>query len=135
MQATTSKPTAHNWLYGGPVYEDAHDLDVNLENYVDGRDSALPEKNNSKPTAHTRGRIRLDLTERKAAQDVWAQMASDGEELAFEIVHLRKCKAALLAALKLLHDNIAEYARINNLGGFDNHDMRMARAAISKAGG
>ena len=39
----------------------------------------------------------------------------------------------LLEALKLLHANIAEYARINNLGGFDNHDMKMARAAIAKA--
>ena len=39
----------------------------------------------------------------------------------------------LLAALRQLHDNIAEYARINNLGGFDNQDMRMARAAIAKA--
>lgn len=39
----------------------------------------------------------------------------------------------LLEALRLLHDNIAEYARINNLGGFDNQDMKLARAAIAKA--
>lgn len=39
----------------------------------------------------------------------------------------------LLEALQLLHDNIAEYARINHLGGFDNQDMRMARAALAKA--
>lgn len=39
----------------------------------------------------------------------------------------------LLAALKALHDDIAEYARINNLGRFDNHVMRQARAAIAKA--
>ena len=39
----------------------------------------------------------------------------------------------LLEALNLLHDNMAEYGRINNLGGYDNQDMRMARAAIAKA--
>ncbi len=41
----------------------------------------------------------------------------------------------LLTALTLLYDNIAEYQRINNLGGYDNHDMRMARAAITRATG
>ena len=47
------------------------------------------------------------------------------------------CDAApeLLEALKQLHDHIAEYARINNLGGFDNHCMRQARAAIAHATG
>lgn len=39
----------------------------------------------------------------------------------------------LLAALILLHDNLAEYQRINNIGGYENHDMKMARAAIDKA--
>lgn len=41
----------------------------------------------------------------------------------------------LLQALQLLHDDIAEYARLNNLGGFDNHVMKLARAAIAKATG
>jgi hypothetical protein len=41
----------------------------------------------------------------------------------------------LLEALQALHNDIAEYARINNLGGFDNHCMRQARAAIQKATG
>ena len=35
-----------------------------------------------------------------------------------------------MAALKALHDDIAEYARLNNIGGFDNHAMVNARAAI-----
>jgi hypothetical protein len=54
----------------------------------------------------------------------------------------RKANAALIAAspdllqaLQLLQDDIAEYARINNLGGFDNHVMKLARAAIAKATG
>jgi hypothetical protein len=34
-------------------------------------------------------------------------------------------------ALKSLHDGIAEYARMNLLSGFDNHDMKRARAAIA----
>ena len=38
--------------------------------------------------------------------------------------------ARLREALQLLHDNLAEYQRINNLGGYDNHDMKMARAAL-----
>jgi hypothetical protein len=41
----------------------------------------------------------------------------------------------LYDALQLLHDNIAEYAKINNLGGFNNHDMKFARAALAKARG
>lgn len=39
----------------------------------------------------------------------------------------------LLEALKMLHNNLAEYQRINNLGGSDNHDMKIARAAIAAA--
>jgi len=39
----------------------------------------------------------------------------------------------LLAALRMLHDDVAEYARLNNLGGFDNHAMAAARAALAKA--
>jgi hypothetical protein len=35
------------------------------------------------------------------------------------------------AALQMLHDNTAEYQRINHLGGYDNHDMRVARAALN----
>jgi hypothetical protein len=46
----------------------------------------------------------------------------------------RERREHLEAALRGLHDDIAEYQRINNLGGFDNHWMRAARAALSKAG-
>lgn len=38
-------------------------------------------------------------------------------------------------ALQMLHDNIAEYARINNLGGLDNQDMRNARAILARIKG
>jgi hypothetical protein len=40
---------------------------------------------------------------------------------------------ALVAALQSLHDNLAEYQRINNLGGYDNQDMQQARAALELA--
>lgn len=46
---------------------------------------------------------------------------------------LERDRSALLEALIFLHANQAEYQRINNIGGYDNHDMRMARAAIAKA--
>ena len=39
--------------------------------------------------------------------------------------------AGLTEALQGLHDDVADYARINNLGGFDNHWMKAARAALS----
>lgn len=41
----------------------------------------------------------------------------------------------LYEALKLLHDNLLEYNRINKLGGENNHDMRLARTALAKAKG
>lgn len=39
----------------------------------------------------------------------------------------------LLAALEALHDEVAEYQKINHTGGYDNHAMKLARAAIAKA--
>ena len=41
----------------------------------------------------------------------------------------------LLEALQLLHDNLADYQRINRIGGYDNQDMVLARYAIAKAKG
>ena len=37
----------------------------------------------------------------------------------------------LREVLQALHDYIAEYQRINHLGGYDNHCMKRARAAIA----
>ncbi len=40
----------------------------------------------------------------------------------------------LLEALKLLHDETADYVRVNNLGDpWHNQSMKLARAAIAKA--
>jgi hypothetical protein len=41
----------------------------------------------------------------------------------------------LLAALQGLHDDVADYIKLNNLGGYDNHWMLAARAAIATATG
>lgn len=59
----------------------------------------------------------------------------DAPEEAAANARLIAASPDLLAALKMLHDNIAEYAALNHLGGFDNQDMRNARAAIAKATG
>ena len=37
----------------------------------------------------------------------------------------------LRSALRGLHDDIVEYQRINHLGGYDNHWMLAARAALA----
>jgi hypothetical protein len=58
-----------------------------------------------------------------------------GEEVAKANARLIAAAPDLLAAIQLLHDNLAEYQRINNIGGYENHDMKMARAAIKKARG
>lgn len=49
--------------------------------------------------------------------------------------HLIAAAPELYAALRMLHDDVADYQRINQLGGFDNHAMKAARAAIAKAEG
>jgi hypothetical protein len=41
----------------------------------------------------------------------------------------------LVEALQRLHDNLAEYQRINNLGGYDNQEMKVARNALELARG
>jgi len=38
----------------------------------------------------------------------------------------------LIEAAKALHDDNADYLRINNLGGYDNHNMKRIRSALAK---
>lgn len=66
-----------------------------------------------------------------------AALRADNERLrgatlrdADEYMKLHAENERLRGALQQLHDNVAEYARINNLGGYDNHDMVAARAAL-----
>lgn len=48
--------------------------------------------------------------------------------------HIHSAPPALTDALAMLHDDVADYARINNLGGYGNHAMKAARAALRDAG-
>ena len=41
----------------------------------------------------------------------------------------------LLTALQMLHDETADYIRLNNLGGMNNQSMQLARAALARAVG
>lgn len=43
---------------------------------------------------------------------------------------LRNKVDTLSNALQTLHDDIVEYQDINNLDGYNNHTMRLARAAL-----
>ena len=63
-----------------------------------------------------------------------AKVVGDSAETCFN-AHLIAAAPDLLESLRLLHDNLAEYQRLNNLSGYDNSDMKMARAAIAKAKG
>lgn len=64
------------------------------------------------------------------ADAVWELIAA-----AKERDELRTRIAELEAALQGLHDDCAEYGRVNNIGGFNNHWMKAARAALdSKLG-
>lgn len=56
-----------------------------------------------------------------------------GLEVAWDNARLIAAAPELLEALQGLHDDIAEYQRINHIGGYENHSMRIARAAIEKA--
>lgn len=40
----------------------------------------------------------------------------------------------LAKSLKELHDEIVEYAMVNNLGGYDNHVLKNAREALERSG-
>ena len=47
-----------------------------------------------------------------------------------ELAAERAMVVTLRETLQLLHDDVADYGRINNLGGYDNHCMKLARAAL-----
>ena len=55
-----------------------------------------------------------------------AQLERERDEARAEVEGLR-------SALRGLHDDIVEYQRINHLGGYDNHWMLAARAALAAA--
>ena len=69
----------------------------------------------------------------------WSVTQGDGSPIVHYhlplIVGAVNAHSRLVEALQQLHDDRAEYARINNLGGYDNQVMVNARAALAAAKG
>jgi hypothetical protein len=61
----------------------------------------------------------------------WVVVCDYGPHIA--VVRVRTERDVLLRTLRGLHDDVAEYARINNLGGFGNHWLTAARVVLEKA--
>jgi hypothetical protein len=62
-------------------------------------------------------------------------IAANNAALEFCIARRWKLQAQrdkLVAALQGLHDDNADYLRLNNLGGYDNHWMQTARATLAE---
>jgi len=75
-----------------------------------------------------RGGLCTTITECYADQ----VLRDETERLERELAEARERIAVLENALRGLHDDVADYQRINNLGGYDNHWMRIARAALGE---
>ena len=61
-----------------------------------------------------------------------AELENKYDELTAQLAAARAENERLRFALQGLHDDNADYLRINNLGGYDNHWMVIARAALAK---
>jgi hypothetical protein len=55
------------------------------------------------------------------------------KELETSCDRLKEVNALLVDALQVLHDETADYIKINNLSGYENQSMRKARAALAAA--
>jgi hypothetical protein len=109
------------------------------------RDLLFDAHNAAIVAAFKRGRLEgvfasPDEGEINYVQDLEQQLAAERERTKQAQEAGRKYEAymrgkiePLVEALQMLHDDIADYARINNLGGFQNHAMKLARAALAKA--
>ena len=60
-------------------------------------------------------------------------LAADAREAALEreIAELKSHINVLREALENLHDDIAEYQKLNNIGGYENQCMKQARQALT----
>jgi hypothetical protein len=78
-------------------------------------------------------RLRADVTHWREARRIALEA---GDWLKERAERAEAERDALRTALQLLHDNTADYVRINNLGDpYQNADMRMAKAALAKGEG
>ena len=105
--------------FGWQVHADfARDLERELATATRERDEARAIANDRDAMVDHRDRA---LTAMYQRVDVITQ---ERDEARAEIERLR-------SALRGLHDDIVEYQRINHLGGYDNHWMLAARAALA----
>ena len=104
------------WL--DTVINIARDLERELATATRERDEARAIANDRDAMVDHRDRA---LTAMYQRVDVITQ---ERDEARAEVERLR-------SALRGLHDDIVEYQRINHLGGYDNHWMLAARAALA----
>ena len=105
--------------FGWQVHADfARDLERELATATRERDEARAIANDRDAMVDHRDRA---LTAMYQRVDVITQ---ERDEARAEVERLR-------SALRGLHDDIVEYQRINHLGGYDNHWMLAARAALA----
>ena len=105
--------------FGWQVHADfARDLERELATATRERDEARAIANDRDAMVDHRDRA---LTAMYQRVDVITQ---ERDEVIAEVERLR-------SALRGLHDDIVEYQRINHLGGYDNHWMLAARAALA----
>lgn len=105
--------------FGWQVHADfARALERELATAMRERDEARAIANDRDAMVDHRDRA---LTAMYQCVDVITQ---ERDEARAEVERLR-------SALRGLHDDIVEYQRINHLGGYDNHWMLAARAALA----
>ena len=64
--------------------------------------------------------------------DVVTITGTEYDDLLDRITALEAERDALREGLKGLYEDVLEYQRINNLGGYDNHWMKIARALLKE---
>jgi hypothetical protein len=70
--------------------------------------------------------MHYQFTNTRTAMHALQVLIDEADAAADEIERLRE-------ALQMLYDETADYIQRNNLGGMDNHCMRLARAALARA--
>ena len=77
---------------------------------------------------------RYGLLQGKEAADYIERLEESAKEGMAYITALEQERDRLREALQGLHDDDADYLRLNHLGGYDNHWMVAARAALAATG-
>ena len=70
----------------------------------------------------------ISNNDKQFARFIWQAAKADSER---EIAELKSHINVLREALENLHDDIAEYQKLNNIGGYENQCMKQARQALT----